>query len=290
MADGWPRHTGVSFRAGDVRLVGDRWDPAGRPAQGVALLLHGGGQTRHSWGHTAERLAGHGWSAITVDARGHGDSDWAPDGVYTLDAFVSDLYAVVGSLDAVPVLVGASLGGITALAAVGERPGTAAGLVLVDVTPRIDRAGRARIMEFMAAAPHGFGSLEEVADAIQAYNPLRRRPRNLDGLRKNVRQRADGRWYWHWDPRFLQLGDEPARDATEARLDEAARRVNVPTMLVRGSKSDIVTDDSVDDLRRLIPGARIEQVAAGHMVAGDDNDIFTAQLLDFLGEVEVPVP
>ncbi|WP_051790941.1 alpha/beta fold hydrolase [Amycolatopsis jejuensis] len=276
--------TSVSFRGDGVRLAGDRWDPDGGAA-GTVLFLHGGGQTRHSWGRAAERVARNGWATITVDARGHGNSEWAPDGRYSLDAFVEDLYGVLDALDELPVLVGASLGGITALAAAGERPGSAAGLVLVDVTPRISPEGRARIVEFMASAPDGFASLADVADAIHAYNPHRRRPRNLDGLRKNVRQRADGRWYWHWDPQFLDFGDEPSRDAAEDRLADAARALKIPAMLVRGSESDVVTDESVADLRRLVPGARFEEVAAGHMVAGDDNDVFTAHLVDFLGEV-----
>ncbi|WP_245573181.1 alpha/beta fold hydrolase [Amycolatopsis benzoatilytica] len=275
------RPASISFQGKGVRLAGDRWEPSAA-RRGTVLFLHGGGQTRHSWGRAAERVARSGWAAVTLDARGHGDSEWASDEGYSLDAFVDDLYAVIEALDDVPVLVGASLGGLTSLAAAGERPGCAAGVVLVDVTPRISAAGRERIVAFMAGAPNGFGSLEEVADAIHAYNPHRRRPRSLDGLRKNVRQRADGRWYWHWDPRFLDFGDEPSRDIGEDRLADAARAVRVPTMLVRGSESDIVTDESVEDLRRLVPGARFEEVSAGHMVAGDDNDVFSAQLVDFL--------
>lgn len=271
----------VSFLNDGVRLVGDRRVPDGAP-RGTVVFLHGGGQTRHSWGKAAERVARHGWTTVSLDARGHGDSGWAPDGRYTLDAFVGDLHAVLDALPEPPVLVGASLGGITALSAAGERPGCAAGLVLVDVAPRISTAGRARIIEFMAGAPDGFASLNEVADAVHAYNPHRRRPRNLDGLRKNVRQRENGRWYWHWDPKFLDFGDEPSRNTEADRLADAARALRIPTMLVRGSESDVVTAESVEDLRKLVPSARFEEVRAGHMVAGDDNDVFTTHLLDFL--------
>jgi pimeloyl-ACP methyl ester carboxylesterase len=195
--------------AGALGVVGDRWEPAGdRRPVGMVLLLHGGGQTRHSWHGTARRLAWEGWTAITADARGHGDSQWASDGDFSLDAFVGDLYAIAGTLGQPLVIIGASLGGMTALVGQGERPGLASALVLVDITPRVEPAGRARIQAFMASAPDGFGSLAEVADAVHAYNP-HRRPPNPAGLRKNVRQRADGRWYWHWDPRFLQIGDAP---------------------------------------------------------------------------------
>lgn len=268
---------------GGLRVIGERWEPVGdRRPVGTVLLLHGGGQTRHSWQRTAQRLASKGWTAITVDARGHGDSQWAPDGDYSLDAFVADLYAIADTLDQPPVIIGASLGGMTALVGQGERPGLAAVLVLVDITPRVEPAGRARIQAFMASAPNGFASLEEVADAVHVYNPHRQRPRNLDGLKKNVRQRANGRWYWRWDPRFLQIGDEPARATDAPRLYQAARNITVPTLLVRGTHSDIVTAEGAAELLDLIPSATAVEVTAGHMVAGDDNDIFTTHLLAFL--------
>jgi pimeloyl-ACP methyl ester carboxylesterase len=269
--------------AGGVRLVGEQWKPgAGHPPVGIALLLHGGGQTRHSWHGTAARLAAHGWAAITVDARGHGDSQWAPDGDYSLDAFAGDLCAIAGTLDRAPVLIGASLGGMTALVGQGERPTLARALVLVDIAPRVEPAGRERIRAFMASAPNGFASLEEVADAVHAYNPHRPRPRNLDGLMKNVHQHADGRWYWHWDPKFLRVGDEPSRAVDAGRLYHAAGNITVPTLLVRGTRSDIVTPEAAAELLHMIPTATAVEVAAGHMIAGDDNDVFTAHLLDFL--------
>lgn len=275
----------VSFQGmNGARLVGDNWTPlkdAKCPA-GTVLLLHGGGQTRHSWQVTARRLAAAGWSATTVDARGHGDSEWVADGDYSMDAFVGDVYAIADTLDQPPVIIGASLGGMTALVGQGERVDLAAALVLVDIAPRVEPAGRARIHAFMAGAPDGFASLEEVAHVVHAYNPRRVRPRNLNGLRKNVRQRANGRWYWHWDPRFLQIGDEPARATDAPRLYRAARHIGIPTLLVRGTESDIVTAEGAAELLELIPSATAVEVAAGHMVAGDDNDIFSHHLLGFL--------
>jgi pimeloyl-ACP methyl ester carboxylesterase len=268
---------------GGVRLAAERWEAGdSAPRAGTALLLHGGGQTRHSWNRTAARLASHGWTAIAVDARGHGDSQWAADADYSLNAFVGDLAAIVDMLDAPPVLIGASLGGMTALVGQGTDPNMARGLVLVDITPRVEPAGRERIMSFMSSAPDGYASLEDVADAIHAYNPNRPRPHNLEGLRKNVRQQSDGRWHWHWDPKFLRIGDEPARAVDTARLYEAARNITIPTLLVRGTRSDIVSPESAAELLRLIPTAKAVEVEAGHMIAGDDNDVFSAHLLEFL--------
>jgi non-heme chloroperoxidase len=273
------------FDGHGVRLAGERWD--GDPGGSVVLLLHGGGQTRHSWKRTAERLAASGRTAVALDARGHGESGWHPSQDYSLDGFAADLIGLVATLDRPPVLVGASLGGITALIAAGEYPGTASGLVLVDVVVRVEPAGVARIRDFMTAAPEGFASLEDVADAIAAYNPVRRRPRNLDGLRKNVRQHADGRWYWHWDPAFMRIDDEPQRRIDPDRLRIAAARVTIPTLLVRGLQSDVVSDAGMADMLGLIPHAQTVDVqAAGHMVAGDDNDVFADRLEVFLIQLD----
>jgi pimeloyl-ACP methyl ester carboxylesterase len=274
-----------TFAGEGVTLVGERW--AGGDPGDVVLLLHGGGQTRHSWAKTARRLAAHGRTAVAIDARGHGDSDWHPEQDYSMEAFAADLVAYVATLDRPPVLVGASLGGITALVAAGEHPGLARGLVLVDVVVRVEPRGVDRIRDFMTARPEGFASLEEVADAIAAYNPLRPRPRSLDGLRKNVRLGEDGRWRWHWDPAFMRIGDEPQRRFDPERLRAAATHLTIPTLIVRGAESDVVSDDGMADMLRLVPGAQTVDVkAAGHMVAGDDNDIFGKALERFLAGLD----
>jgi len=280
-----PTQTFEIERDGGLRLVGDRWgDPPGR---GTVLLLHGGGQTRHSWGRTAERLSAAGYVAVTLDARGHGDSGWDPGGDYSADAFVGDLLEVVATLAEPPALVGASLGGSTALLAAGEHPGLARALVLVDVVIAVEPVGVGRIRAFMTGHFDGFASLEDVADAIAAYNPHRPRPRSLDGLRKNVRRGADGRWHWHWDPAFMRNTDEPQRHVAVQRLRAAAAAIRIPTLLVRGARSDVVSAAGLVDMQSLIPRARaIEVSRAGHMVAGDDNDVFAQQLEGFLATLE----
>ena len=272
---------------GGIRLVGD---VTGRPGDPPVVLLHGGGQTRHSWHTTAQFLADHGWRAYTIDLRGHGESDWAPDGDYGLDAFAGDVRAVATSLDRPPALVGASLGGMSALAAVGDSPTPlASSLVLVDVAPRIEDAGAMRIGDFMREhMEEGFASLEEAADAVAAYNPHRRRPRDLDGLRKNLRQREDGRWVWHWDPRFISPpagGPDETRVSVVSpeRLEAAARRLRIPVLLVRGRLSDLLSAEGARRFLDLVPHAEFIDVAeAGHMVAGDRNDVFNDGIVEFL--------
>jgi pimeloyl-ACP methyl ester carboxylesterase len=272
----------ISFVGRDgVRLAAERVGEATSPP---ALLLHGGGQTRHAWGGTAQALAAEGWQAISLDQRGHGDSDWADDGEYGFEAFAADLEAVVRDLPAPPVLIGASLGGIASLMAVGELGARARALVLVDVAVRIEAEGVSRIVEFMTAQPEGFETLEEVADAISAYLPHRRRPSDLSGLAKNLRRGDDGRYRWHWDPRFM-VGRPPRTLAEGApeRMEAAARNLGLPTLLVRGRLSDLLSEEGARHFLELVPHARFADVSeAGHMVAGDRNDLFTAAVVDFL--------
>ncbi|GAA4711257.1 alpha/beta fold hydrolase [Pseudonocardia yuanmonensis] len=277
-------HRRLTLPGEGVRLTADRWAPPLRTRRGTVLLLHGGGQTRHSWRHTGRRLAAQGWTAIAVDLRGHGDSDWAPDGDYTLDAHVADLRTAVTVLDEPPVLVGASLGGMTSLLALAADPTLARGLVLVDVTPTTERAGTAEITDFMRSGTSGFATLDEAAAAVAAYNPHRTRPPRPEGLKKNLRRR-DGRWYWHWDPRLLDSRQTDPRtlDDNARRAREAARGLGVPTLLVRGRQSRVVSTAGAQELLSLVPSARLVDVdGAGHMVAGDDNDVFGEHLLDFL--------
>ena len=269
-------------------------DVAGNLDDPPAILLHGGGQTRHSWGTTVGALADRGWRAYAVDLRGHGESEWAADGDYTLDAFAGDVLAITRTLPAPPALVGASLGGIASLAAIGEHPDepVARALVLVDVAPRMEEEGRLRIGAFMAEhMDDGFGSLDEVADAIQRYNPHRPRPSDLGGLAKNLRHGADGRWYWHWDPAFIggKLGgtDETRSSLVDpTRLKQAAAALTLPTLLVRGRVSDLLSEEGARELLELVPHAQMVDVAgAGHMVAGDRNDLFNDAVVTFLAGV-----
>lgn len=276
----------VRFDGAGVRLTGDRWparlDGAETP-RGTVLLLHGGGQTRHSWFRTAEAVAAAGWTSIALDARGHSDSEWAADGDYSVDAMVDDLAAVVEQLGDRPVLVGASMGGMTSLVGQGERGDLARALVLVDIAPSVEPAGVTKIMDFMSANPDGFASLDEVADAVRAYNPHRKRAPSAEGLRKNVRQGPDGRWRWHWDPAFLAKGDEPRRDIDAERSRAAATRIRVPTLLIRGEQSDIVSTAGATELLALVPGSECTDIpGTGHMVAGDDNDVFSRRVIEFL--------
>jgi pimeloyl-ACP methyl ester carboxylesterase len=144
--------------------------------------------------------------------------------------------------------------------------------------------GRRRIQEFMAQKPEGFDSLQEVADAIANYQPHRPRPRTLDGLAKNVRLGADGKYHWHWDParRRMQGGQTAHRE----RLHACASRLHLPTLLVRGGLSDVLSEAGAQSFLAQCPHAEYVNVAnAAHMVAGDRNDIFADSVIGFLKRV-----
>ncbi|GBD25028.1 Putative non-heme bromoperoxidase BpoC [bacterium HR30] len=266
---------------GGVRLRGDAWGLASAPP---VLFLAGGGQTRHAWGNTARQVAARGWRAITLDLRGHGESDWARDADYSIESFVRDLEAVVAALEVAPVLVGASLGGITGLLLAGERqPRAFAGLVLVDIAPRMEPQGVQRIVAFMRRHLDGFASLQEAAEAVASYLPHRPPPKDLSGLKKNLRRDASGRYRWHWDPEFVLGPKTPDASRQPERLLAAAKRLQIPTLLVRGRMSDVISPESVREFLEAVPHARFVDVAeAGHMIAGDRNDLFSTAVLEFL--------
>ncbi|HEY6646307.1 MAG TPA: alpha/beta hydrolase [Mycobacterium sp.] len=269
-----------------VRIVGDR---LGDPLAPAVVFLHGGGQTRRSWGRAAAAVAERGWQAVTVDFRGHGESDWSADGDYRVTTFATDVLEVLRHLPPRPVLVGASLGGFTAMLLAGElAPDTVRAVVLVDIVPNMDPSGASRIHNFMYdRMESGFDSLDEVADAIQEYNPRRPRPTDLDGLRSNLRHR-DGRWYWHWDPKFIDgTSALPPIEVTEvdrlyAAVDEILE-AGVPMLLVRGQMSDLVTEERAAEFIARFPQIDFVDVSgAGHMVAGDRNDLFAGAVVEFL--------
>lgn len=262
-------------------LVGDaRGDPEGWPI----LFLHGGGQTRHAWGRTAEILAHDGWRTVTFDHRGHGESQWAPNGDYSFTAITADCISVVDQLGRPPVLVGASLGGMAAMLAEGTSDRViSSALVLVDIAPKTNPEGVKRIGDFMRSGINGFDSLDEAAAAIAAYTPQRVRAVNPAGLAKVLRER-EGRWYWHWDPTVIrQDHTEVVASRFVGLLEFAMGNIHVPTMLVRGALSDVVTKEGVDDMVARMPDVTVVEVAgAAHMIAGDQNDHFSTAVVSFL--------
>jgi pimeloyl-ACP methyl ester carboxylesterase len=274
----WPGADGVT-------LAGDEWGAADAP---LVMLLHGGGQTRHAWKDVGEKLASAGYRVIAFDARGHGDSSWSADGRYDQDAMVEDLESLLRSIgNPRPALVGASMGGGTSLVAIGEDHIDATALVMVDIAPRVEPDGVARIRAFMSQRPDGFDTLAEVADAIASYQPHRSRPASMAGLAKNLRIGDDGKYRWHWDPRFIARPIDVEKRLQ--RFERCASRLRLPTLLVRGGLSDVLSEEGARQFLALCPHAEYVSVgSAGHMIAGDRNDVFGTSVIDFLARVVPP--
>src|SRR6516165_2644689 len=251
--------------AADNRLDADVFGDNGPPV----LLLHGGGQTRYAWRSTAEKLASKGYTAYTLDQRGHGNSEWVANGAYEFRDFSADLKLVATEITCrsgvKPIVVGASLGGIAALLAEGEPKRASdthmfSALVLVDITPRVDMTGVNKILGFMRAhAKEGFATIADAAHIVAQYLPHRPRPKSNEGLKKNLRRQL------------------------ETALQEATRRIEIPVLLVRGAYSELVKESHVQEFLELVPHAEYVNVGdARHMVAGDRNDQFSAVVLSFI--------
>lgn len=251
------------------------------------VFAHGFGQTRRIWRPAMATMAAAGWRCVSFDMRGHGDSDWSRDGHYAIDDFLDDLAAVTAAQPRPPILVGASMGGLLSLGLSGERkPSVSSALVLVDATPRMQTPGIERILGFMRAAPEGFAHRDEALRAIAAFQPQRnnggRRAADVDAL---LRTREDGRLVWHWDPGLLHaLAVEGTRQVP--RLLAAAAGVAVPTLLISGGRSDVVSAATIDEFLQLLPRARHVRLAdATHSVVGDAGNAFVDVLRDFVASL-----
>jgi non-heme chloroperoxidase len=262
----------------DVVLVADHIRAGNSP---LVIFAHGGGQTRHSWRGAAERIAALGYETLSVDLRGHGESGWSAGDRYRLRDFADDLKAFAAEhRNGRPVgLIGASLGGHASLVAAGDPSAAIDLLVLVDVVPRVEMSGAARIRAFMERYPNGFASVDEAAEAVAGYRGGK--SSSIDGLRRNLREAPSGRLVWHWDPAFLARRD-PWPERIE-QMEAAAANYHNPLLLVRGLESDVVSEAGIEALRALTPQLEEMNVAnTGHMVVGDRNDVFVSGITPFL--------
>jgi pimeloyl-ACP methyl ester carboxylesterase len=258
-------------------LVGDICNSSGGP---TAILLHGGGQSRSSWRIATQRLGDAHYKACALDLRGHGDSDWSPNGDYRIER-VADLVSVIEDLGSPAVLIGASFGGHVSLVTAARHPFLVRALVLCDVTPWIEGEATKAMRSIMCAAAAGFASVQDAANHI---DEVRGFPSNLDAnrLRRHMRQDAEGRLYWRWDPQFFLSQDTQNENLTEL-LTAAAEKLKVPTLLIRAEHSEIVTPQQISKFARMVPHASTAEIAgARHTVSADDNEKYASLILEFL--------
>jgi pimeloyl-ACP methyl ester carboxylesterase len=278
------------FPVADLDLAVETRHPAGSP---TLLFAHGFGQTRGAWNGAATALAEQGCRCVTFDSRGHGESDRVPGdtdsaGGYHMDQFADDLLRLAAAQPQPPILVGASMGGLLGIVLAGEvRPAPFRALVLVDITPRWETAGVERILAFMQAHPEGFADYAEASEQIAAYLPQRRERKSEEQLRPLLREGADGRLRWHWDPALLAGDLVQESERYQPLLQTAAAKIELPVLLLSGARSDVVSRATVDEFLQMVPHAQhVELSHATHMVAGDANDAFTREVVRFVQSLD----
>lgn len=274
----------VSFVGADRNtLVGDICGAIDGP---TAIFLHGGGQSRSSWRFATQRFGDDRFKACAFDLRGHGDSDWSPNSDYRIEPFVADLVAVIEALGAPAILIGASFGGHVSLVTAARHPSLVRALVLCDVTPWIEGEATKAMRAVMCTAAAGFASVQDAAKHIDA---MRGFPSKLDAnrLRKHMREDADGRLYWRWDPQFFLSQDTQDENLTEI-LTAATADLKPPTLLIRAGQSEIVTPQQISKFVQMVPHASTAEIAgARHMVSADDNDGYASLILGFLDGLQI---
>lgn len=268
----------IRFKGDGLELAGTAY---GDPAAPPVLFFHGGGQSRNAWLGSAKRVSEAGYYGISFDLRGHGDSDWAKDGDYLLDAFGRDVEQLICQFDQPVTLVGASRGGQAALVGGSRHPGRVRLIMLADVAPMMRDDGVDGIREFFAEGEAGFATLDEAANSLSRHL-VQPRLDDTSRLSRAMRKDEAGRWHWRWDPatgkrEFLHPPSEG-----EALL-AAAARVKSPIVLVRAELSHLLTDEGVERFQQLAPQLEvITAIGVGHMFTADRNDNFAAQLLECL--------
>jgi pimeloyl-ACP methyl ester carboxylesterase len=251
-----------------------RW---GMPDHAPVVLLHGVNQTCHSWDEVAPLLCDR-FTVFAVDQRGHGQSAWARDGDYGLDAMVGDLLEFTRLLAPRRLaVVGMSMGAAHAIALTARQPRDVSHLAVVDFAPRIRQEGADKIRQMFELS---WASFEAAVEQMARFNPRRSLDNIRERLRHSLSQRPDGSWGWRLDP---ALPRHPRFQGGSVGSWEDIEKVRCPTLLVRGAESDVLAPEMAETMLERLPRARMVTIPrAGHSVAGDNPDDFTKALLPFL--------
>ncbi len=248
-------------------------------AEPEVVLIHGGAQNAHTWDTVALAMDR---PLVAVDLPGHGRSDWRDDHDYWPPELAADVAAAMEALAPTPrMVVGMSLGGLTALCLASDRPDLVEKLVIVDVTPGTDHSKAEPIIAFVSG-PESFASFDEILERTVKYNPNRAVSSLRRGVLHNASEQPDGSWTWRYD-RVRDRGEGGGRAADFASLWERVDAVSAPLLLVRGGDSHVVGDEDVVELLRRKPDAEVVVVeGAGHSVQGDRPVELARILGDFL--------
>ena len=257
------------------------WGTAGKPP---FVFLHGGAQTAHSWDDFAP-VVRNDYHVYALDQRGHGDSDWAADGDYHRTTHCKDIAAFVSSLDIGPhLLVGLSMGGINSITYTARYPERVRALIIVDVGPEIETKGRENIQDFVSGVDE-LDTFEAFVERAHKFNPRR----SLDNLRQrlshNLKQQPNGKWTWKFDQTRRRDGAQAGLNPEELWQD--VRKIQCPTLIIRGGESDILSPQAAERLHAVIPNSRLSVVTGtGHSVMGDNPDGFAQAVQEFLATLD----
>ncbi|MCY3638371.1 MAG: alpha/beta hydrolase [Chloroflexi bacterium] len=258
----------------------------GNPDNPPMLLLHGFAQTCHSWDFVALGFSDD-YHVIVLDQRGHGDSDWAPDGDYSPETQQKDISAVVDSLGLEGfVLMGLSMGGRNSFTYAANNPGKVKALVIVDAAPQNMTQGTDNIRNFVQQDDE-LESVDAFVDRVLQFNPRRDRQQVRGSILHNLKELPNGNWTWKYDRALRRPGRRMGSDPdTEQRLWGYIRSLQCPTLLVRGGASDIVALDTADRMHQAIPNSRLATIeGAGHLVMGDSPSGFQNAVTEFIASL-----
>ena len=251
------------------------------------LLLHGFAQTCHSWDFVALSLCDR-FRVIVLDQRGHGDSEWAPDGDYSPETQQQDIDGVVEALGLEGlVLMGLSMGGRNSFTYAASHPERIKALVVVDAAPQNQRAGTDNIRRFVQQEDE-LDSIDDFVERVRSYNPRRPAEQIRGSILHNLKQLPNGKWTWKYDKLLRSEGRRMGSDpAVAERLWGYIESLRCPTLVVRGGASDVIAMDTAEAMRRRIPKGSLATVeGAGHLVMGDNPTGFEKAVTEFLAGLE----
>jgi esterase len=259
------------------------WGGSGYPI----LFLHGGGLTAHTWDVMAVNLRDR-FRCIALDQRGHGDSEWSPTIDYGVETQVKDVEGFIAELGLEqPVVIGQSMGGLNSMVYASRQSAKVKALVVVDVGPEINAAGTQAIREY-ASTPEQSSPAAFLERAVK-FNPLRDPAVLQRSLYYNLRELPNGNWGLKHDQR--RSSEEANRRATaqRERLSHEVVKISCPTLIIRGAKSEVLTDEAAERFARSLPKARWVRIEnAGHNVQGDNPAALLDAMLPFLRESGLP--
>ncbi|MDA0263903.1 MAG: alpha/beta hydrolase [Chloroflexi bacterium] len=271
-----PKDRTVRANGLDVHLL--EW---GDPAKPALFMLHGVSQQAHSWDFVSLALSPD-YHVFAMDQRGHGDTSWAADGDYSIDAMQADIDGVIDALGLDDFnLMGHSMGGRNSFIWASNHPNTLRSLTIVDTGPVTQRRGQDRIRQFREL-PNNLDSFEEFAERVKEYTG-RTEEQVLGALKYSIRQTPDGKWAWKWDPetRNRNRGSDPVW--SPERLWECVAAVDCPSLVVRGSRSDIFAEETLAKMGEVMTDCTTQTIDnAGHLVQGDNPVDFIAAARELL--------